>query len=117
MMDRPFIDVLPEEPAPSAPRSGKRLIAPPTPFEDLEDASPFGIGPDVAAAVASRHGVTAEQMLGRAQSAALSAARSELYVTLYTQRWSYPEIARFVQRHQSQVRNVVMAHRAREAQP
>jgi hypothetical protein len=67
----------------------------------------------VAAAVAARHGVTAEQMLGRSQSDALTAARAELYAELYANRWSYPEIARFVNRHQSRVRHVVLEYRAR----
>jgi chromosomal replication initiation ATPase DnaA len=53
----------------------------------------------IAVEIASRHGVRVQDMLGRSRQRHLVAPRTDLYVALRAQGWSYPAIGEFVGRH------------------
>lgn len=55
------------------------------------------VDPDsIAVAVAGRHGVSLEDMLGPGREAHLVEARADVYRALRAAGWSYPRIGRFV---------------------
>jgi chromosomal replication initiation ATPase DnaA len=76
--------------------------------EDLERASATGKYPNPAPApfdprvvgrdIASRYGVSYEQMMGRDRCGNLPLARMAFWSFLRKNRWSYPQIGRFVSR-------------------
>lgn len=77
---------------------------------ELLAVSPVRLSADsIIADAAGRHGITSEDITGRLRLKHIVAARAEVCLRLRAQQWSYPAIARVLDRDHSTVMALVRA--------
>lgn len=65
----------------------------------------------VVAEVAARHGVTADEILGRSRERHIVAARTDVCRVLRAQKWSLPSIGKALGRHHTSVMSLLREDR------